>query len=145
MEYKQTVKWGTIFFVALLLLTVVSAAIATLGVSIGGLRLVGYYYSTPEWLRLWFYPRAGFGVIVLGGIFWCYGATLLFYYTFAILVQEQTSGQLDTETLKSDILAVLDDRLADMHQETTQTRRLIDRISREDAASDFDFDDEFTD
>lgn len=145
MEYQRTVKWGTIFFVALLLLTVASAAIATLGVGLGGLRLVGYYYSTPVWLRLWFYPRVGLGVIFLAGIFWCYGSILLFYYTFAILVQEQTSGQLDTETLKSDILAVLDDRLADMHQETTQTRRLIDRISREDAASDFDFDDDFSD
>ncbi len=145
MEYKQTVKWGTIFFVALLLLTVVSAAIATLGVGLGGLRLVGYYYSTPTWLRLLFYPRVGLGVIIFGGLFWCYGATILFYSTFAILVQEQTSGQLDTETLKSDILAVLDDRLADMHQETTQTRRLIDRISREDAALDFDFDDDISD
>lgn len=145
MEYQRTVKWGTIFFVALLLLTVASAAIATLGVGLGGLRLVGNYYLTPVWLRLWFYPRAGLGVIFLAGIVWCYGSILLFYYTFAILIQEQTSGQLDTETIKSDILSVLDDRLADMHQETTQTRRLIDRISREDAASDFDFDDDISD
>lgn len=145
MKYKHTVKWGTVFFIAFVLLSLGVGVVIVLGVALGGLQPVGYYSMTPSWLQVTFYPIIGVVLIGLGGLVWGYGSILLFYSTFALLIEEQTSRQFDTEAVKSDILAVLDDRLADIHQETTQTRRLVDRISRDEAASDFDFNDDLAD
>ena len=140
MEETETLKWTGVYLGLWLVATAVAAAIIVGGIALGGLRAIGLYHYTPFGLRLAVYPRAGLGVILLGLVAWKFGTAAALFRTFATIVELETARQLDTEVLKSDILSVMDDRLADMHQEIGATRRLVDRLSRSDAADDFEFD-----
>jgi len=140
METTQALRWAGIYLATWLAATVVGGAIAAGGVALGGLGAVGLAGYTPSVLQTGLaYPRFGFAIVLLGGIVWKFGTALALLHTFSGAIGSQTADTLDTETLKSDILSVLDDRLADMHNEVQETKRLVDRLSREDAASEFEF------
>lgn len=143
MESADTLRWGGYYFVLSILITLVTIGVIAGGIAIGGLRPIGYYQYTPSALRIALYPRAGIGLIGIGIFLWWGANTIAFYHTLVEAVGTRTAGQFNTEAMKSDVLSVLDDRLADIHQETTQTRRLINRVSRDDAAADFDFQEGF--
>lgn len=142
MENTYTLKWGGYYFILSVFITLVAIGIIGAGIAIGGLRPLEYYSYTPGWLRLAFYPRAGLGLIVLGILVWWGGTSIALFHTLVEAIGARIADRFDVEVLKSDVLSVLDDRLADIHQETTQTRRLVNRASREDAASEFEFQEE---
>ena len=140
MEKTQALKWAGVYLATWIAATVVGGAIAAAGVALGGLAPVGLGAYEPASLQFGVaYPRAGLAVLVLGVLAWKFGTALALIRTLTLSIESETAAQLNTETLKSDILSVLDDRLADMHQEVEETRRLVDRLGREEAASEFEF------
>lgn len=143
MENVEALKWAGLYTVLALVVTIIALGIAGIGVALGGLRTIGMFGY--EWLArsVGIYPRGGLILIVIGVIAWWFGIAASFFKTVVEAIEAQTAETMDTEAMKSDILAVLDDRLADMQQEVNETRRLVDRLSRDDAASEFEFSDDF--
>lgn len=142
MKNLETLKWAGLYLLLSLAATITALLIGTVGVALGGLRFIGMYSATPFSLRLALYPTTGFAVIILAIIAWWYGIAAAFFKTYFAALNAELAAALDTESLKSDILSVLDERLAEMHQEISETRRVIDRMNREDAASEFTFDED---
>jgi hypothetical protein len=54
-------------------------------------------------------------------------------------VEEQLTDTFDTEHVKSDIVSVLDDRLADMQQDLQSVNRELREATSDDAEADFEF------
>jgi hypothetical protein len=128
-----------------LVATVIAGGLVVGGLALGGLSAVGYGSYTPLALQGGLdAPRVGLALIVVGAVGWQFGTAVAGFRTTVSAVEAETAQHFDAESMKSDILAVLDDRLADMHQDISQTRRLVNRMSRENQADqlDFEFEDE---
>lgn len=145
MDTEKTLKWAGVYLGLWLIASIVAIGVITLGVALGGLAMIGAYEMTPMSLRLWRYPRVGAGVILIGLILWHYGSAVALFKTLTSAIEQQTVDRLNTEAIKSDILSVLDDRLADIHTEASETRRLVERMGREEAADEFEFQEQFGD
>lgn len=83
----------------------------------------------------------GLALLVVGLLLFKVTTSIVHYRTLSAAFGAETEERLNTEGIKSDILAVLDDRLADMKEDTRRTRQTVERGSREDAADQFDFQD----
>ena len=142
MENVEALTWAAVYLGLWVAAGLVGGGIAAIGVAIGGLATFGLYSLTPLSLRLALYPSAGAAVIVLGILVWKLASTAVFFKTVTKATADESAKRFNTEAIKSDILSVLDDRLSDMHHEISQTRQQVDRMSRDEAASEFEFPDE---
>ena len=140
MNYTDAFRWAVLYVALWSVATIVGLIVVGVGVGMGGLAAVGLV--TPGTFRmatLPYLPTPGLAALLLGILIWKFGTAAALLKIFTDAVQTETAGALDTQSVKSDILSVLDDRLSDMHQEVTQTKRLVDRLSRDEAASEFEF------
>jgi len=55
-------------------------------------------------------------------------SSVAFYKTVSEATDEQLAARLDTEKVKSEVLSVLDDRLAEMQTELERTRKQVDDL-----------------
>lgn len=79
---------------------------------------------------------------LLAFVVWQLGKTLAFYKTTAEAVQAEVAEDFDVELLKSDILSVLDERLAEMQTQIEGTRRSVEELDQsQKAEGDFTLDD----
>lgn len=125
MEYAETLKWTGLYLGLWLLAAVVGGAIAVVGVALGGLGPLGAYQVTPFALRITYYPRGGLAVIALGLLVFKFGSAAALVHVVVGATEARLPEALNTEAIKSDILSVLDERLADMHGELSDTKRLV--------------------
>lgn len=139
MENAKALRWAAVYLGLWVLAGVVGLAIAGVGLWIGALSGTGlssYAPVAPTGPR---YPVAGRVLAVLGLLVWKFGSAAGFLETVTDAFGAETERQLDTEGVKSEVLRVLDDRLSEMHREVTRTRRLVDRLGRDDDAPEFEF------
>lgn len=68
------------------------------------------------------------GPALVGFLIWQVGKTTAYYKTLTEATEEQMAERFDPELLKSDILAVLDERLAEMHTDLEATRRGVQEL-----------------
>jgi hypothetical protein len=145
MRTSTALKWAGTYLGLWLVATAVAGGLVVAGIAIDGLAAVGLGSYTPAALQIGTdSPIAGAVLLALGAIVWQFGTALAGFKTAVSAVEEETARHFDSESMKSDILTVLDDRLADMHQDISQTRRMVNRMSRENQADklDFEFEDE---
>jgi len=145
MRTSKALKWAGVYLGLWLVATAVAGGVVVAGLALDGLSAVGLGAATPEALEGGTAsPTVGLALIVAGGLVWQFGTALAGFRTAVTAIEAETARHFDAETMKSDILTVIDDRLADMHQDVSQTRRMVNRMSRENAADqlDFEFDDE---
>jgi hypothetical protein len=145
METRTALKWAGIYLGIWIVATAVAGGLIAGGIALDGLSALGYGSYTPESFQGGpDSPIAGVALIVVGAIVWQFGTAAAGFKTAISAVEAETAAHFDSESMKSDILAVLDDRMADMHQDISQTRRLVNRMSRENQADqlDFEFEDE---
>lgn len=83
-------------------------------------------------------PLAGGALVMLGFAIWQIGKTAAFYKTLTQATESEMADRFDTQTLKSELLAALDDQLSDLHADVETTRRQVGRLSREEHAAEFD-------
>jgi len=83
-------------------------------------------------------PLAGGALVVLGFAIWQLGKTAAFYKTLTQATESEMADRFDTQTLKSELLAALDDQLSELHADVETTRRQVGRLSREEHAAEFD-------
>lgn len=69
---------------------------------------------------------AGFAIAAL--LVQQFVSSVAFYKTVSEATDEQLAARLDTEKVKSEVLSVLDDRLAEMQTELERTRKQVDDL-----------------
>ena len=84
----------------------------------------------------------GIALVLLGLLLWKVLTALALYRTLSAAFAAETAARLNTESMKSDILSVIDERLADINQDTRRTRQVVERAGRDDAADAFEFPEE---
>ena len=137
MEYAETLKWTGVYLGLWLVAALLGGAIVVAGVALGGLAGFGAYALTPFSLRVALYPTGGLVVMVLGLVVFKVGSTAALVHVVVGATETRLPEALDTEEMKSDILSVLDDRLAEMHEELRETRRVASGQAND--PSDFEF------
>lgn len=125
MEYAETLKWAGVYLGLWLLAGLLGGIVVVAGIALGGLAGVGAYQLTPFSLRLTLYPTAGLVVILLGLVVFKIGSTAALVHVVVSATESRLPEALDTEGIKSDILSVLDGRLAEMHDDLRETRRFV--------------------
>ncbi|MFB6361728.1 MAG: hypothetical protein ABEH59_10465 [Halobacteriales archaeon] len=133
MEYGETLKWTGVYVGLWVVAGLLGGLIIVVGIAIGGLAGVGAYQMTPFSLRLALYPTGGLLVMLLGVFVWKIGTTAAVIHVIVSASERRLPAALDTESVKSDILSVLDDRLADMHDDIRDTRRYVSDAGQGDA------------
>lgn len=63
--------------------------------------------------------------VVLALLVWQFVKTVAFYKTVTEATEEQMAERFDAERVKSEVLEVLDDRLAEMHSELQRARKEV--------------------
>lgn len=138
MNAKRALQWSGYYVLLSGVFTVVGLAMAGVG---GYLTYESYQVTGAVTAAL----GDSIGAVVLavvGVLVWRFGHAWAFYKTLTGAVEEELSTTYDTEHVKSDILSVLDDRLADMQLEMQTMKGTIKDLAREqDADGGFQFDD----
>lgn len=141
MDAKRTLRWAGYYFLLSTAATLVGLAIVGLGVTLGLSSAYGMYLNGASYGTVASTAAPGLVVVLLGVVVWRIGTAAAFYKTMTGAVDDQLGERFDSERVKSEILAVLDERLSDMQFEVEQTKRKIDDLNREEATSDFEFGD----
>jgi len=140
MRTGTALRWAGIYLGMWILVTVIAGGLVAAGLALNGLRAVGLGVYTPDALQGGTaIPAAGIVLIGVGALVFQFGTAVAGFKAGVGAIESETAKHFDPESMKSDILAVLDDRLADMHQEISQTRQLVNRMGREDASEEFEF------
>lgn len=125
MDAKSALRWAVLYRGVTWLFGLVGLAFVYLGfrLSVGGLPLSRSMFfgalANPRFLA----PA------LLGFVLWQFGKTVVFYKTVTEAVEEQMTERFDAQMVKSEILEVLDERLAEMETEIRQTRSEVRETS----------------
>lgn len=139
MDRSALAKRSVGYALAWLLSTVVGLGIVAVGAVGWALPAYGTFTTGGTTAAVLRAAAPGIVLILLGLLVWQVGTTAALYRTLTATVSDETAERFDSESIKSDILSVLDERLAEMHEDVERTRRLVERDQREDAADTFEF------
>jgi len=139
MEDTDTTRSAATYAVVWVLATVVGVAVAGFGALYWVLPAYASYAQGAASGVVLRAAAPGLLLVLLGLAIWKVTSTVVLYRTLSAAFAAETAERLNTESMKSDILAVIDERLADMKQDTQRTRRLVERQGSEEAADEFDF------
>ena len=143
MDDGEAARYAGIYLGLSIVTGLVGVAIAGAGVYLGGLEALGMYRAGRAPTAVLRATGPGLALVVAGVLVWWFGNAFAVYKTLTAAIETSVDERLNTEAMKSDILSVLDERLSEMHQELSQTRRAVDRGAGGDAAGGIDFEDEF--
>lgn len=144
METTDALRWATYYRALATLSFVVGAGIATIGIWLGFGDALLYEigsssaYDTRGAALDAGSPLLGGVLAFVGFVTWQMGKTTAFFWTVTTAVGAEADDAFDTEAVKSELLAALNNQLSDVHSEVETTRKRIDRLSREEHADAFD-------
>lgn len=110
------------------------------GMQAGSAPIMGFSVPIPGTASL-----PGFIISLFGLVIWRFGKAWAFFQTMPAAVEEDVADTFDTEHVKSDIVAILDDRLNDMQQDLQSVNRELRELkdAQDDSSSEqFAFDDQ---
>ena len=140
MSDADPTKSAATYAVAWTVSALVGGAIALAGVTRWLLPAYADYIGGAATAAVLRAAAPGLALLLVGLLVFKLASAIVHYRTLSAAFGAETEARLNTEAIKSDILSVLDDRLADMKQDTRRTRQTVERGSREDAAQEFEFD-----
>jgi hypothetical protein len=125
MNFKSTLRWALLYRGAVWV-----AALVPVGVALGAL----YFVGPPRLPRnvgavrsaattVYFLAPVAVSLLVFQFV-----KTAVFYKTVTEATDEQMAERFDSEKVKSEVLEVLDDRLAEMQTELERTRKEVEEI-----------------
>ncbi|MFW5900452.1 MAG: hypothetical protein ACOCTH_01585 [Halodesulfurarchaeum sp.] len=134
MDPKRSLNFAGRYFLYTTGLSLLGLAVLALG----GYLLVGGLTLGPE--TIYGYPYPHFTTqsylavlpIIFGLAIWRLGKAWALYHSFSNALAAELSDTYDTEHVKSDIVAVLDDRLADMQQDLQSVNRELRSVKQAD-------------
>lgn len=125
MNVKSALRWAVIYRAI-----VWGTGLLPVGVAAGAMYVVGRNripQGRGEAISIATDPKFIVPVL-LALVLWQFVKTVAFYKTVAEATDEQMAERFDSEKVKSEILAVLDDRLSEMQTELERTRKQVDQI-----------------
>lgn len=126
MDSKRATRWAGLYFLATTVATVIGLAIVAGGTFLGVQELIDTYEQTGDISRSALVDAApGLFVAAIGVVVWRLGKAIAFYKLLTGAIAEELSDTYDNQQVKSEILAVLDDRLSDMQQDIQSINREI--------------------
>ncbi|MFB6069761.1 MAG: hypothetical protein ABEJ76_01950 [Halanaeroarchaeum sp.] len=135
MESRRALAWAGRYFLLTAGFALVGLVLVGIGLGYGGMQAWSIYQqSGPLAAARGAAPYLVIGV--LGVLVWRFGKALSLYMTLTGAMEEQLAATFDTEHVKSDIVSVLDDRLADMQQDLQSVNRELRDVKQE---ADFEF------
>lgn len=137
MDRKRSLVWAGKYFL-------ITSGLALVGI---GFVALGFYVAYTQGAGSLYGPipsptsnsLLGLIPLLVGVAIWRAGKAWALYMTFTGAIEEELAETYDTEHVKSDIVAVLDDRLADMQQDLQSVNREIRNLKQ---AEEFDFQDQ---
>ncbi|UWG47281.1 putative membrane protein [Halanaeroarchaeum sp. HSR-CO] len=136
MESRRALAWSARYFLISAVFALVGAVLVGVGVGYGGLQAWSIYQQTGDALGATQGVAVYLALALVGILVWRFGKAFALYATLTGAVEEQLGDTFDTEHVKSDIVAILDDRLADMQQDLQSVNREIRDVKNE---SEFEF------
>ncbi len=134
MDQKRSLRWAGRYFLYTTALSLVGIAFVALGAYFAYSGLV----LGPETIFGFRYPHfttqtfLGLVPAVFGIAIWRLGKAWALYHTMTGAMTEELGDTFDTEHVKSDIVAVLDDRLSDMQQDLQSVNRELRNVKQTD-------------
>jgi hypothetical protein len=134
MDQKRSLRFASWYFLYTTGLSLLGLVI----VGVGGYLFVGGLTFGPEAIYGYPHPHAttqsylGIVPVILGLAVWRLGKAWALYHTLTGAIAEDLGETYDTEHVKSDIVAVLDDRLSDMQQDLQSVNRELRNIKQAD-------------
>lgn len=131
MDAKSALRWAVLYRGATWLFGLVGLTFVYLGfwLSVGGLPL-----SRSMLFAALADPRF-LAPALVGFVLWQFGKTVVFYKTMTEAVEEQMTERFDAQMVKSEILEVLDERLAEMETQIRQTRSEVQETTASGATA----------
>lgn len=146
MQLTTSLRWALYYRGLALASFLVGAAVAAAGVWIGlydvlvallglasGGGNVGEALASSR-------PIAGGALVVLGVAVWQLGKTAAFYKTLTQATESEMADRFDSQTVKSEILAALDEQLSALHDDVETTRKQVSRLHQDERAEELTFD-----
>ncbi len=134
MDQKRSLVWAGKYFLITSALAIVGVGLVALGVYLAFQQTSGTIaFGIP---RPTSSSLVGLVPAIIGLAIWRAGKAWAMYLTLTGAIEEELADTYDTEHVKSDIVAVLDDRLADMQQDLQSVNREIRNLKQ---AEDFEF------
>lgn len=132
MEHTRALRFAGRYFAFTTALSLIGLAAIAVGawISATGLSLgAGSIYGVPV-PQITSQAYVGIVPIVLGVAIWRLGKAWAMYTTLTDAVKADLADTYDTEHVKSDIVAVLDDRLSDMQQDLQSVNRELREVKQ---------------
>jgi hypothetical protein len=135
MDRRRSLSWAGKYFLVTSALALVGIVLVVLGIYVAYTQGAGNLYGLgiPA-------PTSGSALglipILLGLVVWRGGKAWAMYMTLTGAMEEELADTFNTEHVKSDIVSVLDDRLADMQQDLQSVNREIRNLKE---SEEFDF------
>jgi len=134
MDAKRAAVHAGKYFLFTSAFAVVGLALVGGGVALGGLEawdiLSANSNATGEALSA---AAPGIALAVLGLLVYRFGKAWSLYKTLTAANEDALSETFDTQRVKSDIVSVLDDRLADMQNDLQSVNRELRKLKDDDA------------
>lgn len=139
MSGKRTLWWSARFVGFASLAAVVGMALVGAGAAVGATEIYTEYQSAGmvTWDTLTG-ALPGLVLVLIGGVVYWLGRTWAMYQTLGGLIEERLASTYDNERVKSEILAVLDERLSEMQGTLDSVKRRLP----EEGAAEFEFGDD---
>ncbi|PSQ49507.1 hypothetical protein BRD15_03235 [Halobacteriales archaeon SW_6_65_15] len=141
MDARRSLRWAVYYVVLAGVATLVGGGLVGAGFVLGLGTAVEQVSDGAALSSVAGTAAPGLAVALLGVLIWAVGTVTAFVRVFTAAVEEQMRGRFDSEKVKSEILSVLDDRLVEMEQDMSETRRQISELKREETAEEFQFGD----
>ncbi|GAA0653467.1 hypothetical protein [Salarchaeum japonicum] len=132
MDAKRAFVWAGKYFALTSLFAVVGFALIAVGGYYGLQEGFAAYESTESYTSSLAAGAPGFVVALVGLVVYRLGKAWAFFKTLTAATEEEVGETFDTEHVKSDIVAVLDDRLSDMQHDLQSVNRELRDLKTED-------------
>jgi len=144
MDAKRAFVHAGKYFALTALLSVVGFGLFAGGFVYAGMRagsapIMGVSVPIPGMASL-----PGFAISLVGLAIWRFGKAWAFFKTVPTAIEDDVAETFDTQHVKSDIVAILDDRLNDMQQDLQSVNRELRELKEQqsDEGEQFAFDEQ---
>jgi hypothetical protein len=139
MDASRSLRWAVYYVVLAGVATLLSGALVGGGILLGIADAYSQLESGAALSTALKTAAPGLVLVSIGIIVWVVGTVAAFVRVFTAAVEEQMRDRFDSEKVKSEILSVLDDRLAEVERDVSETRRQVSELKSDDTAEEFQF------
>ncbi len=136
MDGRDAFRWTLMYRGIWLLSVVVGAGLVGLGLVVG--FDLSAFLADPTDPAAAANPAVTGALALAGLVVWLLGRSFALYVTLPRAAGEAAADAFDTERVRSEVLEVLDDRLAAIEDEIETTRRGVQELKRTEHAETFD-------